>query len=73
LVPFSPRALIAASGNIHCDAIRKTYPVAADLFSVRLVAGFGDDLPDGVVDLQRMIEGFRTKRYGRGRIMPLCM
>ncbi|MCK9919314.1 acyl--CoA ligase [Microbacteriaceae bacterium K1510] len=56
LLPLGPKAIITA-GRIGAYAhVEIAMHVAAELFPVRHVCAFGDDLPDGIVPLDNVFE-----------------
>jgi mycobactin salicyl-AMP ligase len=60
---LSPRALIAGNHSGNSQNINTLYDLASELFSVRMVGGFGSNLPDGAVDLDTMLRSFSGKSY----------
>jgi non-ribosomal peptide synthetase component E (peptide arylation enzyme) len=56
LAPLAPRALIGVRRVGAVDHGAVVMNVAAELFSVRFVCGFGSALPDGVISLDDILE-----------------
>src|SRR5262249_29279560 len=64
LGPLSPRALIAARRVGEVDHAELVRHVAAEIFSVRFVCGFGSGLPDGVIVLDDVLDAARRAPAG---------
>ncbi|XSG82610.1 MAG: AMP-binding protein [Methyloligella sp. ZOD6] len=62
----APAALIGAGKTEAGSVPAILRDTAAMHFCVRLVAGFGPDLPDGIADLQRVLRGDESEQDGDG-------
>ncbi len=66
LPAVAPKALVTATRGGDAGAAERMRDIAADLFSVRFVCAFGDEVPDGVVQLDALDSDIETADAAAG-------